>query len=92
MSLQDTVHICSDALYRGHLIPASIPETLFLECMCLATEVVELCFDKNMYTQKDEVSMGSPLGPILANIFIRFYEGLWFKKFCQPYVCLYASC
>ena len=33
-----------------------------------------------MYKQTDGLAMGSPLGPALANIFVRYYEE---KLFCQ---------
>lgn len=78
MPLQDTIQICSDALYRGHLGLDSILETLFLECMCLTTKGVEFSFNNIMYAQTDGVSMGSPLGPILANIFVGFHVGFLF--------------
>lgn len=40
--LQDTLHICTDALYQAHLGPTLIPEALFLEFMHLATEELSL--------------------------------------------------
>ena len=33
--------------------------------------------------------MGSPLGPILANIFVGFYEKLLFDRFTKPYIYLH---
>ena len=33
--------------------------------------------------------MGSPLGPILANIFVGFYEKLLFDRFPKPYIYLH---
>ena len=35
---------------------------------------VEFSFNGVMYCQIDSVAMGSPLDPVLANIFIGFYE------------------
>ena len=35
---------------------------------------VEFSFDGKMYKQIDGVAMGSPLGPILANIFVGYLE------------------
>lgn len=72
--------MCTDALYKG------IPESLFLKFMYLATEVVEFSFNDIMYAQIDRVLMSNLLGPILANIFVGFYENLLFEKCHMPYV------
>ena len=36
-----------------------------------------------LYKQIDRVSMGSPLGPALANVFLYHYEKLWLDN-CPP--------
>ena len=41
-----------------------------------------------MYRQVDGISMDSPLGPILANIFVGFYEKVLFDRFPKPYIYL----
>ena len=38
-----------------------------------------------MYHQIDGISMGSPRGPILANIFVGFHQRLLFEKFPKPF-------
>ena len=37
-------------------------------------------FDKDFYKQGDGVSMGSPLGPSLANAFMCHYETTWLNE------------
>ena len=37
-----------------------------------------------MYKQTDEVSMGLPLGPALANIFVGYYEEMLFSQTQKP--------
>ena len=47
------------------------------------------------YKQVDGVTMGSPLGPTLANLFLVYYEHKWLEKFplqCWPkYYCRYVD-
>lgn len=86
--LRETTQIYADALCRGCLGPASILEPLIFEFMNLVTEGVEFSFEDIMYAQIDEISMGIPLGPSLANTFIGLHESLLFEKCRKPYVYL----
>ena len=45
-----------------------------------------------MYRQIDVVTMGSPLGPALANIFVGYYESKLFNKIEKPTIyCRYVD-
>lgn len=68
MCLFRAPYICSDVLHRGHLGHTNIPEKLFF--WMYASEGAEFSFDSIMYAQTDGVSMGTPFGPIVANIFV----------------------
>lgn len=46
--LQESLQICTNILYRGHLGPPAIHKAVFLEFVHLATEQVEFIFDANM--------------------------------------------
>ena len=73
--LDRTIQICLDTLYRDEDIAApSIPESLLKKMLLKATTDVEFSFDGSIYRQIDGVAMGSPLGPVLANIFVGFCE------------------
>ena len=72
--LSEVIHICIDQLYHNDIEPPDIPEHVFNEMLLMATTNVQFSFDNNMYRQIDGVAMGSPLGPILANIFLGFHE------------------
>ena len=47
---------------------------VFIKPMNIAATSVEFSFNNKMYKQVDGVAMGSPLGPALANIFVRYQE------------------
>ena len=46
--------------------------------MQMATSGVELSFNNAMYRQTDGIAMGSPLGPVLANIFVGYNKKNFF--------------
>ena len=52
----------------------SMPEAEFVKLLLKATMDVEFSFNGKMYRQTDGVAMGSPLGPVLANIFVGHCE------------------
>ena len=73
--LKETIDIVLNSLYRDPQIsPPSQPENLLRKLLLKATSEVEFSFDGTMYRQVDGVAMGSPLGPILANIFVGYQE------------------
>ena len=74
--LDETIQICLDSLYRDPNIspPMNVPEELLKKLLIKATTEVEFSFNGQLYRQIDGVAMGSPLGPILANIFMGHLE------------------
>ena len=73
--LQETLQICLDTLYRDNdVAKPSMPEKLLKTLLLKATTQVDFSFGEVMYRQVDGVAMGSPLGPVLANIFMGYCE------------------
>ena len=87
--LRETIDICATTLYHNKSItPPSLNETEFVKLMLMVTSGVEFSFGNVMYKQIDGVAMGSPLGPVLANIFVGFCEAsispsLWPSMYCR---------
>ena len=57
----------------------------------MAAGGVEFSFNNTMYQQTDGIAMISPLGPVLANIFVGYNENKLFDfsdkpQFCKRYV------
>ena len=82
--LDETIKICSEALYDQSNSRPVIPKDVFVELMKSATSSVEFSFNSTMYKQTDGVAMGSPLGPALANIFVGYYEEKLFSQTQKP--------
>ena len=72
--LGETVDICLKELYHSDLEKPTLSEKSFRKLIYKVTTGVEFSFDDTMYRQVDGVAMGSPLGPVLANIFVGHCE------------------
>ena len=89
--LEETIQICAEALYQnGVLEPVicSLSERSFCKLLRMVTLGAEFSFNDIMYKQVDGVAMGSPLGPILANIFVGWCESqvsseAWPHLYCR---------
>ena len=55
----------------------------------IATSQTHFLFDGKVYDQIDGVAMGSPLAPVLANLFLGHYESIWLNKYQGPIVHFY---
>ena len=57
-----------------NLIAIPIPKVAFLNTIELCTENNVFQFEGDYYRQRFGVAMGSPLSPVLANIFMEMFE------------------
>ena len=74
--------------YGPSVIALPFPGEFLIELMAIATKSVSFSFNEIIYHQIDCVSMGSPLGPILAYIFVGFQERHPFDRFPKPFMYL----
>ena len=65
----ETMQICLDKLY-ALAKPPKLPYSDLKNLLVFTTKRSHFVFDGQYYDQIDGVAMGSPLGPVLANIFM----------------------
>ena len=68
--LDETIETILQKVYVEKKIKTSIPKPILKELLLLCTKHLHFRFNGETYTQIDGVAMGSPLGPLLANIFM----------------------
>ena len=71
--LFETVDYVCDFI-RNSSIVLPIPMTDFKELLLRCTFNIQFLFNGTIYRQRDGIAMGSPLGPILADIFVSKLE------------------
>ena len=75
--LDETIDIALDKLYSLSDLPVTLPRAALQKLLEFATKKSHFLFDSQYYEQIDGVAMGSPLGPVLANIFTCHFEEKW---------------
>ena len=69
-----TIKIILKKIYQERMLDTNIPQKKMEKLLSLCAKHVHFSYDWRRYTQADEVAMESPLGPVLANIFIKELE------------------
>ena len=68
--LDETIDFIFKKVYDEKKIQTNIPKTVLKGDLYICTKQLHFTFNNNIYIQCDGVAMGSPLGPLLANIFM----------------------
>ena len=68
--LEETIDVILNKIYDENKIEASIPRNTMKDLLYLCMKNVHFTYDGKIYIQIDGVVMGSPFGPLLANIFM----------------------
>ena len=74
--LQETIDAAINLIFN-HNPNLNIPKKELKKLFLFATLQTYFVFNGTLYNQIDGVAMGSPLAPVLANIFMGFYESLF---------------
>ncbi len=82
--LVESINLACEYLYNG-ASPPPFDKKHFRKLLFLATSGVFM-FEDKLYRQVDGVTMGSPLGPTLANLFMAHHERIWLDSdiACKP--------
>ena len=73
------IDICIISFHNVNENTTKIPENVFLNLLNIVTKDSFFMFSYKLYKQIEGASMGSPLGPALANIFVCSFENNWLK-------------
>ena len=81
ISLDETIDICVKKLFKTpDTLVKGISKNDFRNLLNLVTKESFFTFNNKFYIQVDDVALGSPLGQILANIFLSHHEENWLNK------------
>ena len=72
--LERTINIILKKIYVEKLIITDIKEKELKGLLMLCTKQVHFSFNNEFYIQQDGVAIGSPLGPVIANMFMSELE------------------
>ena len=78
--LNETIDICINQLFENTDTVEGFKKSDLKQLLCLATKESYFIFNGLLYKQIDDVAMGSPLGPFLANAFLSYYEKNWLNN------------
>lgn len=71
--LDECLKVIDECIKSGK-VEVTIDRQLLLDLLSICVKNVQFLFNGSYYLQTDGVAMGSPLGPILANIFVGYIE------------------
>ena len=71
--LEETINIAIDVIFENNLNVRFTRKEL-QKLFKIATSETHFIFSNKIYDQTDGVSMGSPLAPILANLFMGYHK------------------
>ena len=78
--LDETIDIISNRLFSNAVRFHGLTQVEFKKLLGLAVKNCSFLFNGVLFQQIDGVAMGSPVGPLFANIFLSFHESNWLNN------------
>ena len=78
--LDETIDICVEKVFNKKRKIKGLLKRHFKELLSFSVKSSCFLFNGVYYKQTDGVSMGSPLGPTLANMFLAYHEDIWLEN------------
>ena len=78
--LDETIEICVDMVLEKKKKLKGMLKRHFKQLLILSVKSSCFLFNDVYYKQIDGVTMGSPLGPTLANLFLVYHERKWLES------------
>ena len=75
--LDETIDIIVNKAFENATLYHGFSVFQLRKLLCLGVKNGHFLFNNSLYEQVDGVAMGSPLGPLFANIFLAFHERSW---------------
>ena len=75
--VDETIEIITNRLFSNCCRFHGLTRSDFTKLLGLSVKNCHFVFNGRLYHQVDGVAMGSPLGPLFANIFMSFHEKDW---------------
>ena len=79
--LDEMINICVDLVFHKNKKVKGMLKRHFKQLLTLSVKSSCFLFNDVCYKQVDGVAMGSPLGPILVNLFLVYYEHKCLEKY-----------
>ena len=79
--LEETIDIALTYLFEHNTTVNGLSKKQFKKLLEIATRETHFLFNEKVYDQIDGVSMGSPLAPVLANLFMKHLEEIALENF-----------
>ena len=78
--LDFTIELILDKVYKDKLIETKLTRIEMKKLLETCTKEMHFLFNGSVYRQKNGVAMGSPLGPVIANILWWNWKGGLFQR------------